>query len=88
MIAKRKNELLFNAQKMSDIMNAGAERAIAESKRMGVPVPLDCDDGVERYELPDGTVVEGDPWHGQNTAPEGWFERFGIAPENQPKVKK
>ena len=49
MIAKRRNELLFNAEKMSDIMNAGAAWAIAESKRIGVPVPLDCDDGVERY---------------------------------------
>lgn len=80
----------MDAKEMSELMERGAKRAIAESKRMGVPVPVDNEDfndDVQRYELPDGTIVEGDPWHGENTAPEGWYERFGIAPEDRPKLK-
>jgi hypothetical protein len=44
---------------------------------MGVPIPVDVD-GLTKYELPDGTIVDSDPWLGKNTAPEGWYERWGI----------
>lgn len=73
---------------MSQIMERAAQHAKAESRRMGIPIPLDGKEGEIRYELPDGTIVNEDPWHGQNTAPEGWYERFGITPENRPKTKR
>ena len=68
-------------------MESGAQRAIAEMRRMGVPIVVDGPDGAVWYELPDGTVVTEDPWYGEDTAPEGWFDRYGIAPEDRPKVK-
>jgi hypothetical protein len=80
--------VFFDHGTMSELMDRGARKAIANSKRMGVPVPVDGENGAIWYELPDGTIVKEDPWHGENTAPEGWFERFGIAPEDQPKVRK
>ena len=88
MIVRRNVSELIDTVEMSELMDRGAREAIADLKRSGVPVHLDIKNGIDLYELPDGTVVEGDPWHGENTAPEGWFERFGIASEDQPKVKK
>ena len=75
------NKSLLNAAKMSELMDRGARRAIEESRRRGVPIPVDDENGAIRYELPDGTIVDEDPWLGKNTAPEGWYERFGITPE-------
>jgi len=85
MIARDSDDTLLRTSEMSDIMNRAAERAIEESRRMGVPIPLDSDDGAIRYELPDGSIADEDPWHGKDTAPEGWYERFGIAPEQRPQ---
>jgi hypothetical protein len=79
---------IFDVSQASEIMKRGAERAIEESRKMGVPIPLDTEDGSIQYELPDGSIVQGDPWHGKRTAPEGWYERFQIPVENRPKVKE
>lgn len=40
-----------------------------ESRRMGVPNVYSIN-GHIYYELPDGTLSLGDPWHGKNTPPE------------------
>ncbi len=85
MIQKSRTDM-FDISQASDIMERGARRAIEESRRMGVPIPLDTHDGSDRFELPDGTVVQGDPWNGMRTAPAGWYERFNIPVENRPKV--
>ena len=79
-IGETRKTLLSVAQ-MSDIMDRGARRAIEDARRRGVPIPVDGEDGAIRYEWPDGTIVDEDPWHGKSTAPDGWYERFGITPE-------
>ena len=76
-------------EQASRIMREGARDAIADLKRHGIPIAKDPDEnGVIRYELPDGTIVDSDPWLGEKYAPVGWFERFGIAPENIPKPSR
>lgn len=44
-----------------ELMKRGVERAIEESRKMGVPIPIDTQDGSIQYELPDGSIVQGDP---------------------------
>ena len=76
-------------EKASEIMREGAKDAIEDLRSHGVPIVCDPDEnGLIRYELPDGTIVDSDPWNGEKFAPEGWFERFGIAPENIPKPSR
>jgi len=72
---------VLNHDLVVKLMDRGARRAIEEARRRGVPIPVDGEDGAIRYELPDGTIVDEDPWHGKSTAPDGWYERFGITPE-------
>jgi len=80
---KLRSETLLSHQEAISLMDRGAKRAIETSWRMGVPIPLGDRDGTPRFELPEGTVAEGDPWNGMRTAPEGWYERFDIPIEDR-----
>ena len=62
-----------------NLFREAVEDALEESRRMGIPIPVGGE-GETKYELPDGSVVDHDPWLGKPTAPEGWYERFGIQP--------
>lgn len=66
------------------LFGEAVEQALEERRRAGVPISR----GDGRYDLPDGTMVDHDPWHGQTVAPEGWYERYGIAEEDRPPLKK
>ena len=66
-------------QRMDRLFGEAVNNAMDDSRRKGVPIPHRVN-GITRYELPDGTMVDEDPWHGEKTAPEGWYERFGIQP--------
>ena len=63
------------------LRNAVTE-ALEQSRSAGVPISLT--EG--RYELPDGEIVDHDPWHGERTAPVGWYEKYNIAPANRPPI--
>ena len=82
--------LFFNARaSQSNHERRCSKTRLPILKRHGIPIAKDPDEnGLIRYELPDGTIVDSDPWNGEKFAPEGWFERFGIAPENIPKPSR
>lgn len=75
----------LTSEESSRIMRKGVEQAKADLRAHGVPIAKDPDEnGLIRFELPDGTIVDSDPWMGKPYAPDGWFERFNIPPENIP----
>ena len=61
------------------LLDEAVKDALAESRAKGVPIPITVGEETH-FELPDGTIVTEDPWQGKNTAPEGWYQRFGIEP--------
>lgn len=78
MIRKTDNTLV-TADEIARLMKEAVADALEESRRKGVPIPITID-GQNKYELPDGSIVDEDPWMGENTAPAGWYERWGIEP--------
>ena len=74
-----KRETILSHGKALELFQHAVEDALDESRKMGVPIPVDVD-GQSKYELPDGSIVDADPWFGSNTAPPGWYERWGIDP--------
>lgn len=56
---------------MVRIGNRAVRRALEENRQKGVPSAYHVN-GQLVYELPDGTIVTEDPWHGQNTPPADW----------------
>lgn len=57
-------------------------QALQQYRAAGVPIYRNNG----RYELPDGEIVDHDPWHGAHVAPDGWYEKYGIAPEDRPPI--
>ena len=80
-------ETILSHEQVIELFDVAVEDALAESRRMGVPISHHID-GKICFELPDGTLVDEDPWHGEQTAPEGWYERFGIEPPEQKSEQK
>lgn len=76
---KPSNQTLLTHDEVARLFREAVADALEESRRKGVPIPVTVD-GRDGYELPDGTFVDEDPWHGRKTAPEGWYERWGIEP--------
>lgn len=57
-------------------MAANGVRTSQEAARAaGVPLVYSIN-GILHWELPDGSVTTEDPWHGKNTPPEGWPEKW------------
>jgi hypothetical protein len=80
MISKPSPSSLLTTDEMFRLMRNAVQDALAESRRLGVPIPFTSSEGRTCYELPDGSVADQDPWLGQKVAPPGWYERFGISP--------
>lgn len=72
-IRKSEQDHIARHELMTSLFRESVAGALEESRRIGVPIPRTAD-GVTRYELPDGTTVDEDPWHGEKTAPEGWYQ--------------
>jgi hypothetical protein len=60
------------AKEMTRIGQQAVKRAVQECRDFGVPIAFTSDDDQICYELPDGTIVTDDPWHGQKTPPADW----------------
>lgn len=64
-------ETLRNSLEMARIGNRAVRRALEQNREMGVPCAYHVN-GQLIYELPDGSLLSEDPWHGQNTPPPDW----------------
>ena len=71
-------------QEMAQLLAEGVAQERERSLKMGIWWPIELDDGGTRYELPDGSIVDEYPWGEADEPPPGWWERFGIAPQDRP----